>query len=538
MVPVRSFLASVRTLAAALGLAALFLAFLVRFFLPGLTVSVYGLLILSLIFFILAALGAAGHIRESLFSRRTRYWLNTLTMVALFIAVMVLANYLGATRHRRFDLTASGRFTLAPQTVKVLEGLASTVEAVCFFPDDPEYRAARVRARDLLEEYRFFSRKFSFRFVDPEARPALARRYRIRQSGTIVFESGLRQKAVQRLDEQSFTQAILEATGKKAREIYFLRGHGERDPGDKGPQGYDLARRGLVRDLYRVKTLDLTSVHRVPKGCAVLVAAGPRKPFSPGHIRVIRACLKEGGKLLLLADPDPPSGLDQILADWGLTIAPGRIIDRGSYAVPDLASPAVFRGRYPPVIITAGLDTTYFPEAAALVLTKELARVLQKEGEDRGAPRGWPLDAVQYRDLAILPGVLSTSVSRIEAEGGLAEKRGPFALAALVIAGGPLAGEVSYRTKEEGLTRLVIIGDSDFAANAHIQNGGNGDLFLNAVNWLAEDEDLIAIRPKTYSFRRLLVSRNGLRFIRYSSVGLLPLLALIAGGVIWRRKDR
>jgi len=106
----------------------------------------------------------------------------------------------------------------------------------------------------------------------------------------------------------------------------------------------------------------------------------------------------------------------------------------------------------------------------------------------------------------------------------------------MLIASAPLVEETSLFSKREKLTRLVVIGDSDFASNVHIQNGGNGDLFLNAVNWLAEEEHLINIRPKQYSFRRLVIGKNAVKFIRYSSVGLLPVLVLIVGGIIWWRK--
>ena len=45
-------------------------------------------------------------------------------------------------------------------------------------------------------------------------------------------------------------------------------------------------------------------------------------------------------------------------------------------------------------------------------------------------------------------------------------------------------------------TRVAAIGDSDFAANAYVGIEGNRDLFMNTVNWLAQQENLIAIRPQ------------------------------------------
>jgi ABC-type Na+ transport system ATPase subunit NatA len=83
----------------------------------------------------------------------------------------------------------------------------------------------------------------------------------------------------------------------------------------------------------------------------------------------------------------------------------------------------------------------------------------------------------------------------------------------------------------------VVCGDSDFAANSSLTLGGNGDLFLNSVNWLAEEEELISIRPKPPVSRMLILSPGEARFVQYSSVVLLPLAVLAVGTVVcWRRR--
>jgi ABC-type uncharacterized transport system involved in gliding motility auxiliary subunit len=499
------------------------------------------LLLLALLLFTISVLGSLTAIREFVAGKRSRYWLNTMAMIAVFVAIMIVANYLGATRHRRFDLTASGRFTLAAQTIKIIKGLESPIQAIGFFPDDPHHRPARAAARNLLEEYGHFSQKFTFKFVDPEIQPAVARQYRVSADGSIVFVSGLRQKTVREIDEQTFTGALLEVVGVQAKKVYFLSGHGERDIKDPGPAGCDLARRGLIRELYQVETLNPASTPMIPPDCAVLVIAGPQKTFQLRETDAISNYLRRNGKVLLLADPDPPPGVNRILQDWGIAIAKGRIFDQKAYAVPDTNTPAVFKGNYPPLIITTGLDTTYFPEATAVMLTAELQRILKNAATGGDAQPKWPLTPIEQENFAILPAVLTTPASWLEVSADQADAvaigkiEGPLALASLVIARASLIGGAPADSNTQKLTRLAIIGDSDFISNAHIQNGGNGDLFLNAVNWLAEEESLINIRPKHLIFRRLLISAGELRFIRYSSVGLLPLLALIVGAALWWR---
>ncbi len=65
-------------------------------------------------------------------------------------------------------------------------------------------------------------------------------------------------------------------------------------------------------------------------------------------------------------------------------------------------------------------------------------------------------------------------------------------------------GAVVSRDESEQKTRLVVVGDSEFANNLYYSAQGNGNLFMNIISWLAEEEDLIAIRAKEPEDRRLL----------------------------------
>jgi ABC-type uncharacterized transport system involved in gliding motility auxiliary subunit len=537
-----SVLSSFKKEAAILGVISLFLIIPVRFFLPELTESVFGLLILGLLLLLIVVIGAWKSILIFLVSKQARYGLNTLIIILLFAAVLILANILGILKQHRFDLTASGKFTLAPQTINIVKGLKESVKVLCFFPDEPAYEEAKSRTRELLEEYRYVNNKITFQFIDPEAKPALANKYKVAAHGTIIFDGLGRQKNVTDPTEQQFTNALLEISGIQAKQVYFLTGNGEHDLIQESDEGYGEARRGLIRDLYQVKTVNLTLTGDIPRDCAVLIMAGTKKDLPKETVYAIQAYLAKNGKVLMLIDPHPPKELKDLLAEWGLAINEGRVMDPGAYVSPDMAVPAVFKGLYPAVVITRGLDTTYFPEAVSFNLSSELSRVLEAMPTEGQIKTGWPLRPIQYQNLAILPALLSTPESWLDKSekdpNRLEKNKGPQALGAMIIAGGPLGKSSTAPPSgmKDKLTRLVVIGDSDFASNLHIRNGGNGDLFLNAVNWLAEEENLISIRPKPYSFRKLLVNQNELRFIRYSSLVFLPLLMLILGGVIWWRK--
>ncbi|MCP4755113.1 MAG: GldG family protein, partial [Proteobacteria bacterium] len=423
-----NWMASFKVLAAVLGIVGIVLSILVQFFLPELKDAVFHLLMLGAFLLLYYGLWSLRQIRDFLVGKRGRYGINSTLMILVFLAVVLTANYLGLLKHKRFDVTTSGRFTLAPQTINTVKNLKAPVDVLAFFPNQPHYRVEKQQAKYLLEEYRFFNRDFSFRFVDPETMPAEARKYNIRQNGTIVFASGSRQKPIAKISEQDFTGALLEVTGIKSKKVCFLAGHGERDLDGRGERGYSTAKMGLIRDLYRVGTIILTQSGSVSDDCALLVVAGATKSFPSQEREAVRDYLKRYGKLLLLTDPDPPDDVQTILSDWGLRIPEGRLLDGGAYAVPDKRTPAVYRGNYPPMIITRDLDTTYFPEAASIELTEEMTRVLEAGRVGGEKLPAWPLAPVQVDGLVVLPALLSTKLSWLERIGAASgDKSAPAA---------------------------------------------------------------------------------------------------------------
>jgi ABC-type uncharacterized transport system involved in gliding motility auxiliary subunit len=84
--------------------------------------------------------------------------------------------------------------------------------------------------------------------------------------------------------------------------------------------------------------------------------------------------------------------------------------------------------------------------------------------------------------------------------------------------------------------RLVVIGDSDFASNGVLKFQRNADLFLNSVNWLAEEEDLISIRPKSATNRSVTMSESQQRTFFWLSVLFMPLAVIGSGIYIWWKR--
>jgi len=92
-------------------------------------------------------------------------------------------------------------------------------------------------------------------------------------------------------------------------------------------------------------------------------------------------------------------------------------------------------------------------------------------------------------------------------------------------------------TMREGAKgRFVVVGSSSWIGNGGLQLSGNRDLFLNMVNWLSSDEDLISIRPKDPEDRRLNMNQRQSNLMFFGSVIGIPALMFLAGFSVWWRR--
>ena len=80
------------------------------------------------------------------------------------------------------------------------------------------------------------------------------------------------------------------------------------------------------------------------------------------------------------------------------------------------------------------------------------------------------------------------------------------------------------------------MGDSDFATNQHFRNVDNSGMFLTMINRLGAGEEVFSVDRKVLPVRRLVLSPEEARFLHVSSVGLIPLLLIVAAAILWWRR--
>lgn len=453
-------------------------------------------------------------VAAALTGRRAIYGGNALLMSVAFLGILVTLNFLAARYHKRFDLTENKRYTLSQETIQILSSLQEPVKVTGFFtPDD----LRRSEVEDLLKEYAYRSDKFTYEFVDPEQHPGEARRLGVTSYGVLVFQRGGKRQETFGIDEEDLTSALLKVSRDEQRVIYFTTGHKERDPQSFQPLDYGNIRQVLGQDNYDVKSLNLATITTtIPSDAAAIVVASPQIPFAPEEVDRLDQWLSNGGRLLLLADPPAPGAEDPMvafsgmLAKWGVRLRNDVALDPVSSFFGDAASPLITRFPFSSITKDLGGLTTFFPVARTMELSDPppegitITRLLETTQDSWGETD------------------LTNQQARYDPN---ADVRGPLVLAATI-------------ESQEKKSRLVVFGDADFVSNNILSSVrgafGNADLFRNSINWLAEEEMLIAIGPKPPEVRTLQPLTPAQRnLIFYGSTIFLPLIVLALGGIVW-----
>ncbi|HWQ84793.1 MAG TPA: Gldg family protein [Anaerolineales bacterium] len=507
--------------AAALGAAGVYLV--LREF--NLTVQILlGLVVVGLALFVILD---PDRTRRAFTGRQARYGSNALVLSIAFIGLLVVANLLAAQNPQRWDLTEDKTYTLTDETIAALEQLPAPVKATAFFTQSLDSSSAS----GLLEQYAYYGKdNFTFSFVDPDADPIAAQTAGISRDGTVVLAMGDPSMGAQTLQvttisEQELTSGLVRLMNPQASVVYFLTGHGELSPEDTGDRSFSQVKRLLVSKNYAVNTLSLLGTNAIPEDATAIVIAGPTTALTQAEVDLISAFQANGGGLVVLYEPpvDEASSLgpDDPLAaylqsQWGVKFDANVVLD------PTSQQPqAPYAASYGQHAITAQMNnvSAWFPTARSVTLS-EVAGGASQTPLVFSSQQAWG-----EADIPGLVGWFQTGEGQVQYDEG-ADVLGPVTLAA-----------AAENTSTQA--RLVVYGDSDFPSNANFLAFGNGDLFVNSVDWSAGLEELISLNPRTATTRTVASPQAyTLNLIFLGTVILVPGVALVAGILTFIQRRR
>lgn len=527
---------------------------------------------------------------QGFWSRRsTEVWTNAAVATLSVLLILGLLNFLSTRFPLILDLTENQLLSLAPQSQQVVEQLPQPVKVWLFMG---EKRPLDVT---LLENYQRLNRNsFQFEYVDVQTQPGMAEKFDVKTVGEVYLESGDRKKLVQnianeRLSEIKLTSQLAQLSMGKPAIAYFLQGHDEKQlEAIRG--GMSEAKTALEDKGYKVELLNLVEQVDVPKDASILVVAGATKKLFDAEVKAIDTYLQQGGGVLLLFDPQTDIGLSPLLDKWGVETDDRFAIDPKSWTQGfGKAAPVVIDYGDHPITANFGKNFSFYPlvrsfdlkkidgiEAKPLLFTSDAswAESNLQEGPDwkfdPGSDRKGPLvlGVALSQDAQEIPKSTSPEDKKLE-EGKKSEASQSEKEASEPIENNseesdkttPETSEEKIETKTDAATsdadktpkevkansekntnategtpktsRLVVLGDSDFASNTLFQNYLNGDMFLNSVSWVGQgDDSLLSIRPKTANNRTLKVTPKQARILTTVAF-TVPVMAFVASGLLW-----
>ncbi len=372
----------------------------------------------------------------------------------------------------------------------------------------------------------------------------LAKKYGLTEAQVVVFDLGGKSKVVAEADlagyqmvkgrrkpvmsafkgEQAFSSAIQGLVQGETPAVYFLVGHGERRVSNFDQiTGYSKIGTLIVRDNLEIKELLLTGEKKIPADAAALIIAGPSKLMRAAEAEMIEDYLSRSGRVMVLLDALQETGLEPMMRRWGVALRNDFVLDPKNTLK---GSDVYIRSYYEhPITLRMG-------DAGARFHLPRSVEPLFLENPSAGSE-----DRPSVTQLALTSEeswsetqVDESSAQYDEDSGDL---RGPFSLAVAVERG----ATQKMLDVQIHPSRMVVFGDSDFISNGAL-SGGDQDLFMSALNWLLNREELMAIAPKPIEEIKLNLTKKQLVNLFWINIAGIPALAGVMGLLVWFRRRK
>ena len=453
--------------------------------------------------------------------------------VILFLVLVSLIAYISHEYHVARDITQSNRNTLTEGSVNVLKQMKGPVTVTVFASEDNTAHGENYRkgVRDFISRYQRTKADIQVSFISPAEQPKMAQDAGIKAEGELIVEFEKRSEhLLPPYAEQEMTNLLVRLSRTHQQAVMYLDGHGERNL--TGLKNHDIGAFGkqLEDKGFKLANPDLVTGKGIPASGSMMVIASPAKDISAVEVKKIKAYLDGGGNLLWLLDDSNLHGLDEIAQYLGLQVSPGTIIDPAATQY-GAGQKDVFSSQYGEHAITKNfMLRTLFTEATAIKAVGTDENGWNVSNLIDVAPNGW---------LETNSAELSGKTGKISFE-EKEDRAGPLNIA--------VALERKYGKKGQ---RVVVVGNANFLSNTFVTIGGNLDLGVNIVNWLAGDDTLITIQPKPLKDMNVTIPQQGwghvwalLVFMPIFGISfglfqvIVPLTLLVAGVMLWWKRRK
>lgn len=455
---------------------------------------------------------------------RLHYRIEHVLFVILLLGCIGFASWLSIEYNVRSDWTAGKRHSLSNDSIELLNQLTSPVDIRSYQPDDTALTQA---INEILRRYQNNKPDFNFELINPDIFIERAKTDNIERYGQTIIEYQGQQERVDRLSEESITNALIRLHRGNKPQILFVTQHGERNIDDNSAIGYRQLAGKLSNKGFDVSSVNLLQ-ETLDKKNALLILSSINKSLLDGEQEKIQQYINAGGNLLWLQDPKIDVSQQGIADSLQIKFVDGVMVDNNEEVkrMLKLSHPAILPVlEYKRHAITEKMQYfTLFTTATAIK-----ANPTPDTAQTSNTSQQW-----HYSELLISSDTswseMDNFILGVEFQPGK-DIPGPLSIG--------IAQQRQLNTNNKTINqRVVIIGDTDFLANNNLGNGANLDFIIKTLNWLAEDDSLISISPKNAPDLQLKLSATAASVIGLLFLIALPLLFFISGGLIWYKRSK
>ncbi len=490
--------------------------------------------------------------------KRWRIGINVVLQTVIIAAIVLMVNYLGFNRYKRWDLSRYNKYALSELTKKYLKSLKKEVKIYVFFAPTSQSAGAELYydLQNLLKEYEFAGKKkVQVEIIDPYRNLTRTRELQVKYNfgadeNLVILDYQNRKKILRVADmaeydppgmfsetpqvrsfrgEQVITSALIELTEDKQTKFGFITGHGE--PSLENASALTRFKEYVERQNIKLEPLILTNLERIPTEFAAVILAGPKYDLGERDISLLRTYWNEQGRILILLDPKVKTPkLDQFLAEFGIRTEPDLIVTQFKTGIEEQSVTLDVYAQFLPetnFLRSLSQATGFFPGGTCSLSIDESKIAQQGLTMTRSLT---PAAADYWGDK---DEILSSQKTPTYAQGidlppplyfGVALEKGAIKDA---------------RVQLHSSSRMIVLGNADFLRNESLsQSPPDVDFILMSMNWLADREQLLAIAPKAVGTFTLNLSDAQMNEIVLLTVVGIPMLIALLGLAVWSLRRR
>ena len=509
---------------------------------------------------------------------------NAIMSIVLLIGILIMLNVIGIRFFARADLTSSKMYSLSPASIEAVRGIEDQVIVKAYFSDNLPGQLAGIKRylRDMLEDYRAYSNgHLDYQFIDPASEKALEEEaqsfqippQRVRAVSNdrmevqiaymgVAFIYGDKKETipvVQQIDNLEYEiTSIINRISSDRLPIIGVASTGSEQERVNMQQLYEQLGRN-----YNVQPVSLDEP--VNEGVDALILLAPRQPFTEWQLFNIDQYFMNGGKAAMFMNSyraDIRQGqqamayglnINGLLNQYGIGLGDDLLSDDNSATVGMQSKQGFYT-------VTQPVKFPYFPTIINFNKSNTITRDLQQlqlyypSSVDTtiAASKGYNIEALMYtsqyssRDTG--PMIYLDPFTR-RAQNDYMESYIPVAAVVhgafssfFSDSGAPETNKDGepyngpFKASSDTENRLMVVGDGNIGLDSYI--GPDGLLFMqNAIDWLIQSEELIAIRSKQIPQKPL---RNipdvARKLVRYFNLFGPSILAIILGIALWQTR--